>query len=148
MLPEHTKFIHTCQITASDALIYDFDGRQAELEIKRKIFDSLVQEMAKHVTFSEMMEPKYFDKVIRGSVVMMTVDEYKKILDQRYIVKNPTTVTKVVYEPLEDIDPVEVVKKADEVIDKAVKTSRTATDYLTNRVSQIQNEHLLPKRRP
>lgn len=148
MLPEHTKHIHTCQITASDAVLYDFDGRQAELEIKRKIFDSLVQEMAKHVTFSEMMEPKFYEKVIRGSVVMMTVDEYKKILDQRYVVQNPTTITKVVYEPLDPIDPAEVVKEADKIIGNAVKSSKSPTDFLTNRVSQLQNEHLLPKRKP
>ena len=126
-------------------LRYTSEDKLIELEAKRQIFDSLVQVMAKNVTFAEMMDPQYFDKIIRGSVVMMTVDEYKKILDSRYVV--PAPVQKVVYQPLEDIDPVEVVKKAEEVIDKAVKTSKTATDYLTNRVSQIQNEHLLPKRK-
>ena len=148
MLSEHSKFIHTCQLTASDSVMYDFDGRQAELEMKRRIFDSLVQELAKHVTVSEMIDPKMFEKAIRGSVVIMPVDEYKKILDRRYVVQQPQPVQKITYPSFDDVDAGSAVKQASEIIDKAVKSSKSPTDFLTNRVTQLQNEHLLPKRKP
>ncbi len=144
MLPEHSKFIHTCQLTASDMLTYSTDDKFVDREIKTKLFDSLVQELAKHVTFHEMMDPKMFDKVIRGSVVIMPVEEYKKILDRRYVIHNPTP-QKVVYELP---DPVEVVEQANKIIDKAVTSSKSPTDFLTNRVNQLQNEHILSKRKP
>jgi hypothetical protein len=144
MLPEHSKFIHTCQLTMSDMLTYSTDDKFVEREIKTKLFDSLVQELAKHVTFHEMMDPKMFDKVIRGSVVIMPVEEYKKILDRRYVINNPTP-QKVVYELP---DPVEVVEEANKIISKAVTSSKSPTDFLTNRVNQLQNEHLLSKRKP
>ncbi len=144
MLPEHSKFIHTCQLTASDMLTYSTDDKFVDREIKTKLFDSLVQELAKHVTFHEMIDPKMFDKVIRGSVVIMPVEEYKKILDRRYVIHNPTP-QKVVYELP---DPVEVVEQANKIIDKAVTSSKSPTDFLTNRVNQLQNEHILSKRKP
>ena len=143
MLPEHSKFIHTCQLTLSDMLTYSTDDKFVEREIKTKLFDSLVQELAKHVTFHEIMDPKMFDKVIRGSVVIMPVEEYKKILDRRYVINNPTP-QKVVYELP---DPVEVVEEANKIISKAVTSSKSPTDFLTNRVNQLQNEHLLSKRK-
>jgi hypothetical protein len=90
------------------------------------------------------MDPKMFDKVIRGSVVIMPVEEYKKILDRRYVINNPTP-QKVVYELP---DPVEVVEEANKIISKAVTSSKSPTDFLTNRVNQLQNEHLLSKRKP
>jgi hypothetical protein len=128
----------------SDMLTYSTDDKFVEREIKTKLFDSLVQELAKHVTFHEMMDPKMFDKVIRGSVVIMPVEEYKKILDRRYVINNPTP-QKVVYELP---DPVEVVEEANKIISKAVTSSKSPTDFLTNRVNQLQNEHLLSKRKP
>ena len=147
MLPEHAKHIKTFEVSASDSLRYTIDEKVVEYEIKCKIYESLYREMLDQVSFTQLVDPLYMDKKFRGSVVIMSVDEYKKILDSRYVVHNPSPVQKVNYPSSEDVDPAAVVKKAEEVIEKAVKTSRTATDYLTNRLSQIHNEHLLPKRK-
>jgi hypothetical protein len=148
MLPEHSKFIHTCQLNISDMLTYQTDDKFIERDVKAKLFDSLVQELAKHVSFHEMIDPKMYDKIIRGSVVIMPVEEYKKILDRRYVVNPPPTVVKVPYQSFDEVDAGEAVKQASEIIDNAVKSSKSLTDFLSNRVTQLQNEHLLPKRKP
>jgi predicted DNA-binding protein (MmcQ/YjbR family) len=84
---------------------------------------------------------------VLGKVVIMTTEEYNKLVRPQY---PNARVYPNNYHLIDDIpiDMKKVDEKAKEVLDEEIRKSKTAEDYLTNRVRQLQNEHLLPKRRP
>jgi len=78
-----------------------------------------------------------------AGIVIMTTDEYRAM--QRTYAMN------AVMAPMQQPAPLvmkQVEEQAKEILDEQIKKSRSIEDYLTNRVRQLQNEHLLPKRRP
>ena len=77
-----------------------------------------------------------------AGIVIMTTDEYRAM--QRTYAMN------AVMAPMRQAPLVmkEVEQKAKEILVEELKKSKSTEDYLTNRVRQLQNEHLLPKRRP
>lgn len=140
MLPEHTKFIHCVDVAVSDMLNYT-EAHIAEEAVKRRIVADLTHIMSKRVTFHDHLDPISFDKRFRGTVVMMTLAEYKQILDSRYIV-NPQQ-TAVSTRGFGALNPTVAVEQTSKIIDTAVKSSKSPTDFLSNRVAQLQQ----PKRK-
>lgn len=80
---------------------------------------------------------------VLGKVVIMSSDEYNELMRSR--IQPPMNYQINPYNPYIMNEVKEVAK---EILSEEISKAKTAEDYLTNRVRQLQNEHLLPKRRP
>ena len=134
---------HYSKITVKS---YEYLGL-SESELKNRCAERL------SIYFKEMLEKKMTlvthrnfndDSIdVLAKVVIMSSDEYNELMRSR--IQPPMNYQINPYNPYIMNEVKEVAK---EILSEEISKAKTAEDYLTNRVRQLQNEHLLPKRRP
>jgi len=125
---------------------YDYRG-VSEREIKEHCTDHLTsyfrEVLAKKMSIVTRRNPMDDSLEILGKVVIMSSEEYNQLMRSR--IQPPMNYQINPYAPYIMNEVKEVAK---EILSEEISKAKTAEDYLTNRVRQLQNEHLLPKRRP
>lgn len=119
-------------LNASNTL--DFENR-----IKQQLIAEFMQALYKKATVTSYNDPMKDSKTFMAQVVILSLSEYRALLGSSNVQPLPTPA------PI-SMDRVEEAAK--EVLKQELQKSKTAQDYLMNRVRQLQNEHLLPKRKP
>jgi hypothetical protein len=126
---------------------YDYRG-VSEREIKEHCVDELTRYFRKvleeKMTIVTRKNPMDYTTEVVGKVVIMSSEEYNQLMRSR--IQPPLSYNHDPYMQTYNMEKVD--EKAKEVLSEEIRKSKTAEDYLTNRVRQLQNEHLLPKRRP
>ena len=132
----------------SKMVINEFDYRGvSEREIKEHCTEELIRYfrkvLAEKMTIITRKNPMDYTTEVLGKVVIMSSDEYNELMRSR--IQPPMNYQINPYAPYIMNEVKEVAK---EILSEEISKAKTAEDYLTNRVRQLQNEHLLPKRRP
>lgn len=134
---------HFAKVTLSPMIHRTTPNSALEEMVRGMLLDQFRQIVYNKMTVHT--QTNYSDDTISAvaGIVIMTTDEYRAM--QRMYAMN------VVTAPMHQPAPLvmkQVEKQAKEILEQEIKKSKSAEDYLTNRVRQLQNEHLLPKRRP
>ena len=120
-------------LSASDLL-------EHEEHIKRKLISEFTKFLYSKATITSANSPTQYSKSFTAQVVIMSVKEYTDLMSA--IPKSSVT-----YPNTKPMVMDEVEEEAKKVLQREIQKSKTAEDYLMNRVRQLQNEHLLPKRK-
>ena len=120
-------------LSASDIL-------EHEDHIKRKLISEFTKFLYGKATITSTNNPNHYSKTFTAQVVILSLKEYTDLMSMasRSSVTYPSTKPMVMEE---------VEEEAKKVLQREIQKSKTAEDYLMNRVRQLQNEHLLPKRK-